>query len=481
MTRKALWGCVACVLFSMGAEAGSAEVEGKIGLVHGLYEKLEYEKALEQIQRTRRLSRSVDENIRLFLYEGALLAELNRPEEASVSFREGLSLAMLFSRKSGTLPIKVAPKIEECFTAVRSALEKSVSQDNAWAGVQLAKAEVLELRTGTWSPVTPLTLPRAGHTSVALRSNQLLVCGGSTPKSSATTDAQLYEPSLRKWGPVRAMASPRIHHTATMLSSGKVLVAGGRDGKEWLSSAEIYHPAKRTWSKAGSLHTPRSGHAAVLLPSGKVLVVGGEEAGMWLASAELYDPATNAWTLTRSMHTPRSEHTAVVMASGKVMVAGGRTSGTSLSSVEVYDPKTAAWTQAEPMLFDRWLHAAVGLPSGEVLVIGGHNDPQGAEIYDPVAGAWGMAKPLITGRVSHHTATLLRSGKVMVVGGFGGGTSLAKAEVYDLATDAWTALRSLSTPRGHHSATLLPGDKVLVVGGTMASEIVPPKACGSGS
>jgi hypothetical protein len=63
-----------------------------------------------------------------------------------------------------------------------------------------------------------------------------------------------------------------------------------------------------------------------------------------------------------------------------------------------------------------------------------------------------------------HTATLLPSGKVLVVGGDGYGI-LASAELYDPKANSWTSAGSLSTARMQHTATLLPNGKVLVVGG----------------
>src|SRR4051794_17998554 len=63
-----------------------------------------------------------------------------------------------------------------------------------------------------------------------------------------------------------------------------------------------------------------------------------------------------------------------------------------------------------------------------------------------------------------HTATMLGSGKVLVVGGLTNGNPLASAELYDPATGTWSATGSLTTARFAHTATLLPNGKVLVAG-----------------
>jgi len=117
-------------------------------------------------------------------------------------------------------------------------------------------------------------------------------------------------------------------------------------------------------------------------------------------------------------------------------------------------------------------HTATLLRSGKVLVVGGNDNDNifdSAELYDPVTGMWN-----VTGRLNkprgEHTATLLADGRVLVVAGdtssappdFGrGGT----AELYDPSTGTWSLTGSLNINRCCHSATLLQTGKVLVAGG----------------
>ncbi len=75
------------------------------------------------------------------------------------------------------------------------------------------------------------------------------------------------------------------------------------------------------------------------------------------------------------------------------------------------------------------------------------------------SGTWTLTGSLHVARADS-TATLLQSGRVLVVGG--GGTS---AELYNPATGSWTITGSLHTPRIEHTATLLPNRQVLVAGG----------------
>ena len=110
---------------------------------------------------------------------------------------------------------------------------------------------------------------------------------------------------------------------------------------------------------------------------------------------------------------------------------------------------------------------ATRLPSGQVLVTGGRGtqgDLARALLYDPASNTWSAAASLATAR-AYHTATLLPSGQVLVVGGVSTYGPLASAELYDPASNTWSAAASLATARAYHTATLMPSGQVLAVGG----------------
>ena len=66
----------------------------------------------------------------------------------------------------------------------------------------------------------------------------------------------------------------------------------------------------------------------------------------------------------------------------------------------------------------------------------------------------------------YHTATLLKTGKVLIVGGWDGSNTLASAELYDPATQTFAPTSGMITPRHSHTATLLADGRVLIAGGT---------------
>jgi hypothetical protein len=203
-----------------------------------------------------------------------------------------------------------------------------------------------------------------------------------------------------------------------------------------------------TWSAAPQMPTERvAGHTATLLASGKLLVVGGvKSAGVGTAAADLFDPASATWTSVAPMNVMRSSHAATLLADGRVLVTGGSTVSSVASqgyvnnaSAEIYDPVANTWTVTPPMSVARSHHTATLLPDGKVLVVGGENlqylvEPT-AEIYDPASNTWAAprAQPLFPR--SQHTATLLPSGLVLIAGGFdivsGLLTPSNTAELYD--------------------------------------------------
>ena len=125
--------------------------------------------------------------------------------------------------------------------------------------------------------------------------------------------------------------------------------------------------------------------------------------------------------------------------------------------------------QTGSLITARSHHTATLLPNGKVLVAGGldssSNSLASAELYDTASGTWTETGDLAFAR-SQHTATLLPNGKVLVAGGLDSNSnSLASAELYDLASGTWASTGSLEFARSQHTATLLSDGKVLVAAG----------------
>ncbi|WP_268905789.1 Kelch repeat-containing protein [Citreicoccus inhibens] len=332
-------------------------------------------------------------------------------------------------------------------------------------GRPLAAPPAIAALAPVWDAVQPLGTARHSHSTTLLPSGKVLVAGGSNGAQAVAT-AELYDPTTGLWTPTGAMPGAHFVHCATLLPSGQVLVTGGEDGTKPIGTAELYDLASGTWRSARPMSTARSGHTATVLKDGRVLVVGGSSGTTSLASAELYDPSTNVWTATRSLVNPRSGHTATLLPSGKVLVGGGA----GVTNAELYDPASGTWSPAGTMTTLRNYPAATVLVSGRVLVAGGQSSNgmvASAELYDPATNSWSATGSMSMARM-YPSATALPSGKLLVAGGLIGVAPIpvvAAAELYDPATGTWSAAPSLSVGRYWHTATLLPSGRVLVVGG----------------
>ena len=332
---------------------------------------------------------------------------------------------------------------------------------------------------GLWSRAASLTTGREEHTATLLASGKVLIAGGTDGRGKVLASAELYDPVRNRWTSAGSMAATRIGHTATLLPSGKVLVAGGLVlpfPSPSLASTELYDPATNRWSTAAPMIQSRTRHTAALLRDGRVLVVGGltvtlQDGGLFpsqLTSAEIYDPKADRWSLTAPTDEHRLGHSATLLPDGQVLVAGGQAdSGTFLKSTEIYDATQDRWISAAPMAAARFGHVAALLADGDVLVAGGLGEEPNAlnialtsaEIYDPRTNLWVSVASMAEFHAAD-TATVLRSGNVLVVGAPGP----SRAEVYDLAQNRWTQTGP-SIDRYQHSATRLLNGKVLIVGG----------------
>jgi len=178
---------------------------------------------------------------------------------------------------------------------------------------------------------------------------------------------------------------------------------------------------------------------------------------------------------TGNLTTLRRENTVALLPNGKVLIVGGLNSNsvpaTALSTDELYDPLTGIFTATGSMTTPRDLATATVLPSGKMLVVGGYDATSttlaSAELYDPATGVFTATGTMSVPR-QEHTATLLPNGKVLIAGGVKWAfptTFYASAEIYDPATGQFTLTGTMNSPHVDHTATLLSNGKVLVASG----------------
>jgi hypothetical protein len=234
---------------------------------------------------------------------------------------------------------------------------------------------------------------------------------------------------------------------------------------------------------------------SVTLQDGRVFILGNSN------TAEVFDPADGYSTVTGLMSSSRFDATVTLLADGRVLVAGGTVAGAHVATAEIYDPATNTFTPANgPMTQARSQHAATRLLDGRVLITGGRDGTQfttrtaTTEFFDPAAGTFSPGPSMQSSR-ERHAATLLEclpapadqncawKGKVLITGGFTASTSFVNAELYNPATNAFTATTGTTSvaDRAYHTSTRLSDGRVLIAGGQRQfGVIIPASTAGAG-
>jgi Kelch motif/Galactose oxidase, central domain len=302
----------------------------------------------------------------------------------------------------------------------------------------------------------------------------------STSRSSPSTPFKI--------GSVTAstpMIEARSGHTSTLLADGRVLIAGGmRKNHDFYRSAELFDPASQRFQLTGEMTTQRVGHIAVLLPTGKVLIAGGWIGQGVTDTAELYDPSTGKFTRIASMTRRRAHPTATLLTSGDVLIAGGTDSDgpyDGVAEAEVFNASAATFKQVGTMKQARVAHTATLLKDGRVLIVGGRFGKvlASTELFDPKTGAFTESGPLHAARYKH-TAGILPDGRVLIAGGSDErdwhGT-VNTAEIYDPRTGTFSETTAMTASRFKlpDEAVQLKSGQLLIAGGSKQVEIFDPR------
>jgi len=94
-------------LAAFTAHAENAQVRKYLNAAIALYENLEYEKALKQLKRAKPKADGPDDETRIALIEGIVLADMGRKEAALTAFKTAFGLNL-----EAKLPLDVSPKVK---------------------------------------------------------------------------------------------------------------------------------------------------------------------------------------------------------------------------------------------------------------------------------------------------------------------------------------------------------------------------------
>lgn len=165
----------------------------------------------------------------------------------------------------------------------------------------------------------------------------------------------------------------------------------------------------------------------------------------------------------------KKSRVAARLADGRVLAAGADEDAPGAAAAQIFDTKGQRWADVGPMKVARVHHAIVALADGKALVCGGEQPSSaptpfavagkpvdGCELFDPATNKFTAAPSMHAAR-RRFTLTRLADGRVLAVGDPG-------SEVFDPKKNTWSQAIATSVPYLGHTATLLQDGRVFVVG-----------------
>ena len=444
-----------------------------------------------------------------------------RADQAAVTLNDGTVL-LVGGDNNGTA--EIYDPVANSFTAIPGATGIYAQYAVLLGDGTVLAASGTNTQAWIYDPTAKTFTPTAGNMTTVhsygaatlLPNGQALIAGGYNANGgfhapAAATD--LYDPTSGTFSVGPLMGAYRDAETVTAIAStGQVLIAGGEANFASEAQSEVWDPTQNQFVAVGPMNQDRGFHSATLLPNGQVLVAGGATAtygsqatgGSVTSSAELFNPQTGAFSLTATfcgeppqppvtagcMNSDRAGHTATLLNTGKVLLAGGFDGTNVLASAELYDPSSNTFTPtAGNMTTGRIGDTATLLPNGAVLLAGGQPGTAASGSYFPVASAElynpatdkFTATGAMTAAREAFTATLLSNGQVLIAGGADAtGKPSASAELYNPKTGKFAKTGAMSDARAGQTATLMGDGRVLIAGGydtsglTASMEIFDP-------
>jgi hypothetical protein len=128
-----------------------------------------------------------------------------------------------------------------------------------------------------------------------------------------------------------------------------------------------------------------------------------------------------------------------LLKNGDVLVVGGSQGGIQVTDPEVYQVRGDRWVAMGGLPEAGTGFAVTPLADGRVLLVGGIGGGRHAllgkfgVLYDPRTNSWSAIVPPVTARM-YPTAILLLNGKVLITGGLGDqGRTVTEADLFDPA------------------------------------------------
>ena len=286
-----------------------------------------------------------------------------------------------------------------------------------------SSAEIFDPETGSSRATASMSTARMGDKGTLLPDGRVVFASATQHTRATTYPVEIFDPRTGEFTPIQFNPAFEKISRSTLLSDGKIL-AFGRSG-----TISTINPETGEFEFRNRLAVPRGAYTATMLQNGRVLIAGGviERAER---DSEIYDPSSNIITKVGDLTHERYGHTALLLPDGSVLIAGGRrgdpASPAQVTVAERYDASTGTFSRAGSPGNEQIRTAAV-LNTGKVFLILHSGD---VVLYDPENGTFHPTGDSIGRDYSLYTVTVLRDGRVLVIGGTRSGETMDQILVY---------------------------------------------------
>jgi N-acetylneuraminic acid mutarotase len=153
----------------------------------------------------------------------------------------------------------------------------------------------------SWTELAPMHHPRGGHTLLAA-AGRLYVIGGNDLAANVAP-AEVYDPKTGAWSDLPALPVPR-NHVAGFVFGFSACAAGGRSPAT--TRVDCFDTGSSAWVRFPDLPQPTSGAGAAALEDGRAVILGGQDAGETRINDQFAElPDATAWSALGTMLVPR--------------------------------------------------------------------------------------------------------------------------------------------------------------------------------
>jgi N-acetylneuraminic acid mutarotase len=305
--------------------------------------------------------------------------------------------------------------------------------------------------------------------------------------SETATDSTAF--NRPDWEPMAPLATARSQPSAVALN-GKIYVLGGFDNNSnFLDSMEIYDPTTNTWSAGPTI--PSSVNSEAHVVGGKIYV----ESSSAVDDIHIFDG--NSWSTVTTTNAGGvfGASDAYTDATWGPLIIGVEGVNSAIDPLKVwaYQPSKNEWLVGADLQIRVLLRPSVTiLDDTTMYVIGGFGSLTSCGFfscdwgsldwvykYDLASDTWDTSSATDMNTERDNLETVNLNGKIIAIGGnpvscssassCNIGAPLRSAESYDPATNTWTDISSMLTPRKDFAAVVLNGD-LYVIGGNDGSQ-----------